>query len=45
MHIDVKRGIPIEEADHISDETDKRVHQLIEGIYHFIHVDPDALRK
>ena len=38
MHIDVKRGIPIEEADHISDEIDKRVHQIVKGIYCFTHI-------
>ena len=37
MHIDVKRGIPIEEAYHISDEIDKRVHPIVKGIYCFTH--------
>jgi cation diffusion facilitator family transporter len=40
MHIVVKRGIPIEEADRIAEEVRERIHQGTSGHYCFIHVDP-----
>ncbi len=40
MHIEVPRGLPIEEADRIAEEVRVRVHQIIEGRYCVIHVDP-----
>lgn len=40
MHIVVRRGIPIEEADRIAQEVRERVHQSTKGSYCVIHVDP-----
>lgn len=40
MHIEVRRGTPIEEADRIAEEVHERVHQDRKGCYCFIHVDP-----
>jgi len=39
MHIEVKRGMPIEEADRIAEEVREQVHQSISGQYCVIHVD------
>ncbi len=39
MHIEVKRGMPIEEADRIAEEVRERVHQSVKGGYCVIHVD------
>lgn len=39
MHIEVKRGMPIEEADRIAEEVRELVHQSISGQYCVIHVD------
>lgn len=39
MHIDVKPGLPIEEADRIAEEVRERVHQSVKGGYCVIHVD------
>jgi cation diffusion facilitator family transporter len=40
MHIEVRRGLPIEEADRIAEEVEQRVHEGIPSGYCFIHVDP-----
>jgi cation diffusion facilitator family transporter len=40
MHIEVQRGLPIEEADRIAEEVRQRVHQGTESDYCVIHVDP-----
>ena len=39
MHIEVARGMPIEEADRIAEEVRERVHRSVEGGYCVIHVD------
>lgn len=39
MHIEVRRGLPIEEADRIAEEVRERVHQGAESGYCVIHVD------
>lgn len=40
MHIEVQRGIPIEEADRIAEDVREKVHQTVSGRYCVIHVDP-----
>ena len=45
MHIEVQRGLPIEEADRIADEVDKRVHQGIDAGYCVIRVDAAEPKK
>ncbi len=42
MHIEVKRGIPIEEADRIAEEVSEKVHQSVKGGYCFIHTDAEG---
>ncbi len=39
MHIEVKRGLPIEEADRIAEEVREKVHESVRGGYCFIHMD------
>lgn len=39
MHIEVSRGLPIEEADRIAEEVREKVHESVSGGYCFIHVD------
>lgn len=39
MHIDVKKGLPIEEADRIAEEVREQVHRFVKGGYCVIHVD------
>jgi divalent metal cation (Fe/Co/Zn/Cd) transporter len=39
MHIEVWRGLPIEEADRIAEEVRERVHQGTESGYCVIHTD------
>ncbi len=39
LHIEVKSGIPIEEANRIAEEVDRRVHQEVNPGYCIIHVD------
>lgn len=39
MHIDVKQGLPIEDADHIAEEVREKVHSSVKGGYCIIHVD------
>jgi len=39
MHIDVRKGTPIEEADRIAENVRMRVHESIKGGYCFIHMD------
>ncbi|MDL1944832.1 cation transporter [Chloroflexi bacterium CFX2] len=40
MHIEVARGTPVEEADRISEEVNKRIHTDMEAGFCVIHVDP-----
>ncbi len=40
MHIEVPRGLPIEEADRLAEEVRQRVHQATGCKYCVIHVDP-----
>lgn len=39
MHIDVQKGMPIEEADRIAEEVREKVHQELKGGYCVIHMD------
>lgn len=39
MHIEVERGLPIEEADRIAEEVKRRIHEDTEAEYCVIHVD------
>lgn len=39
MHIEVERGLPIEEADRIAEEVKRRIHEGAETGYCVIHVD------
>ena len=39
MHIEVSRGLPIEEADRIAEEVKRRIHEDTEAGYCVIHVD------
>jgi len=40
MHITVQRGIPIEEADRIAEEVQRRLHPVLNSGYCIIHIDP-----
>ena len=40
LHIEVPRGTPIEEADRISEDVQKRIHADMEAGFCVIHVDP-----
>ena len=40
MHIEVRRGTAIEEADRIAEEVQKRIHEDSEAGFCTIHVDP-----
>jgi cation diffusion facilitator family transporter len=40
MHIEVPRGIPIEEADRITHEVEEKIHPGISPGFCFIHADP-----
>ncbi len=40
MHIEVRRGLPIEEADRLAEEVRQKVHQATGCKYCVIHVDP-----
>lgn len=40
MHIEVRRGLPVEEADRIAEEVRERVHQATRCRYCIIHLDP-----
>jgi len=40
LHIEVQRGTPIEDADHISEEVRKKIHADTEAGFCVIHVDP-----
>lgn len=42
MHIEVERGLPIEEADRIAEEVRRRIHEDTEADYCVIHVDAVA---
>lgn len=39
MHIEVQRGMPIEEADRIAREVRDQIHRTVEGRYCVVHVD------
>jgi len=39
MHIEVQKGMPIEEADRIAEDVREKVHQEVKGGYCVIHVD------
>ena len=39
MHIEVQRGLPVEEADRIAEEVREKVHRQVSGQYCVIHVD------
>ncbi|HSB68028.1 MAG TPA: cation diffusion facilitator family transporter [Candidatus Methylomirabilis sp.] len=45
MHIEVSRGLPIEEADRVAEEVRQRVHQATGCRYCVIHVDPAGPKK
>ena len=40
MHIEVKKGLPVEEADRIAEEVSDRIHRSVSGRNCVIHVDP-----
>jgi cation diffusion facilitator family transporter len=40
LHIEIPRGTPIEEADQISEEVQKRIHADMDAGFCVIHVDP-----
>ena len=40
MHIEVRRGLPIEEAEVIAEEVTARVHEGANGGFCMVHVDP-----
>jgi cation diffusion facilitator family transporter len=42
LHVEVQRGMAIEEADRIAHEVDRRVHEGLDSGYCVIHVDPAA---
>lgn len=42
LHIEVQRGTPIEDADRISEEVQKRIHADMDTGFCVIHVDPDT---
>lgn len=41
MHIEVRRGTCIEEADRIAHEVEARIHQDVSSAFCVIHVDPE----
>jgi len=43
MHIEVARGTPVEDADRIAEEVEKRIHAGTEPGFCVIHVDPATL--
>jgi len=42
LHIEIKRGMPIEQADAIATEVKARIHKLTEYGYCIIHMDPEG---
>jgi ferrous-iron efflux pump FieF len=42
LHVEVARGMPVEEADQIAEEVTKRVQQVTHGGYCVVHVDARA---
>ncbi len=42
LHIEVKRGTPIEQADAIATEAKARIHQLTNQGYCIVHMDPEG---
>ena len=45
LHIEVERGLPIEEADRLAEEVRRRVHQATGCRYCVIHMDPAGPEK
>jgi divalent metal cation (Fe/Co/Zn/Cd) transporter len=45
LHIEVQRGLAIEEADRIAEEVQQRVHEGLDSGYCVIHVDPAEPNK
>ncbi len=45
LHIEVKRGIPIEQADAIATEAKARIHKLTNYGYCTIHMDPEGSQQ
>ncbi|HYL82491.1 MAG TPA: cation diffusion facilitator family transporter [Candidatus Acidoferrum sp.] len=45
LHIEVERGLPIEEADRVAEEVRQRVHQAMGCRYCVIHMDPAGPAK
>jgi cation diffusion facilitator family transporter len=45
LHIEVERGLPIEEADRVAEEVRQRVHQATGCQYCVIHMDPAGPEK
>jgi cation diffusion facilitator family transporter len=42
LHIEVRRGLAVEEADRIAEEVTRQVQQVTAGGYCVVHVDPQA---
>ncbi len=42
LHIEIRRGIPIEEADAIATEVKARIHKLTDYGYCIVHTDPEG---
>jgi ferrous-iron efflux pump FieF len=42
LHLEVKRGLPIEQADAIATEVKARIHQLTNYGYCIVHTDPEG---
>jgi divalent metal cation (Fe/Co/Zn/Cd) transporter len=40
MHLDVRPGTPVEEADQIAAAARNAVHRVVAGAYCVIHIDP-----
>jgi len=42
LHIEIRRGTPIEEADVVATEVKARIHKLTDNGYCVVHVDPEG---
>ena len=42
LHIEIRRGTPIEEADVVATEVKARIHELTDNGYCVVHVDPEG---
>ncbi len=42
LHIEIRRGTPIEQADAIATEVKERIHKLTDAGYCVVHVDPEG---